>query len=328
MWHFFKEVININNSVKNESSLNSYEQDAIIAKIQEYLPQSNRLAKDDLPESDFVTMLNMDIHIDTYKTLHPKARLILFHGVGGNGRLLSFIAIPLMKNGFEVICPDFPLYGNTRYSQKITYDTWVSCGKEIVSYYQKNDNLPTFLFGLSAGGMLAYQVACECSNIKGLIFTCILDQRDNEVTKHTANNPFFGILAKPFIEIIQPFTSNIKLPMKWIGNMKAIVNNKKLANILMKDKKSAGVRVPISFIHTMLHPQIKLEPEYFRRCPILLVHPENDKWTSVELSKIFFDRLACQKQLVMLEGAGHFPIEKIGLVQMENACIAFLENLL
>lgn len=314
--------------MKNKSSLNSYKQDTVSAKIQEYLPQSNRLTKDNFPESDFLTMFNMNIHIDTYKTFHSKARLILFHGVGGNGRLLSFIALPLMKSGFEVICPDLPLYGNTRYSQKITYDTWVSCGKEIVNYYQMSDNLPTFLFGLSAGGMLAYQVACECSNIKGLIFTCILDQRENEVTKHTANNLFLGMLAKPFVKIIQSFASNIKLPMKWIGNMKAIVNNKELATILMKDNKSAGVRVPIGFIHTMLNPQIKLEPEKFRSCPILLVHPDNDKWTNIKLSKIFFDRLVCQKQLVMLEGAGHFPIEKLGLKQMENACTAFLENLL
>lgn len=246
----FKEVSNINNSEKSTSSLSSYEQDEISERIQKYLPKSNRLTKDDFPESSFLTMLNMDIHIDTYKTLHPKARLILFHGIGGNGRLLSFIALPLMRSGFEVICLDLPLYGNTRYSQKITYDTWVSCGKEIVNHYQKNDNLPTFLFGLSAGGMLAYQVACECSNIKGLIFTCILDQRDNEVTKYTANNLFLGMIAKPFVKVIQSFASNIKLPMKWIGNMKAIVNNRELATILMKDKKLAGVRVPICFIHT------------------------------------------------------------------------------
>lgn len=323
-----KGGISINDIEINKSNQNSYEQDTIYAKIQEYLPQSYRLTKHDLPESDFVKILNMDIHIDTYKTLQPKGRLILFHGVGGNGRLLSFIALPLMKSGFEVICPDLPLYGNTRFSQKITYDTWVSCAKEIVNFYQKNDNLPTFLFGLSAGGMLAYQVACECSNIKGLIFTCILDQRNNEVTKHTANNPFLGMIAKPFVKIIQPFASNIKLPMKWIGNMKAIVNNKELAAILMKDKKSAGVRVPIGFIHTMLNPQIKIEPEKFKSCPILLVHPDSDKWTNIKLSKAFFDRLACPKRLVMLNGAGHFPIEKLGIKQIENECIAFLENLI
>lgn len=268
----------------------------------------------------------MDIHIDHYKTTYPKGRIILFHGVGGNGRLLSFIALPLNKSGFEVVCPDMPLYGYTRFTKKITYDTWVSCGVEIVKYYQSKDNLPTFLFGLSAGGMLAYQVANECRNIRGLIATCILDQRMPTVTRCTANNPFMGMIAKPFIATVQKFAGDIKIPMKWLGNMKAITNNQELSQVLMKDKKSSGVMVPLNFIHSMLNPIVKIEPENFTDCPFLLVHPGNDQWTGVKLSKLFFDRLACKKELIILEDSGHFPIENIGVTQMEKACISFLEQ--
>lgn len=270
----------------------------------------------------------MDIHIDHYKPLSPKGRVILFHGVGGNGRLLSCIALPLMKNGYEVICPDLPLYGYTQYSQTITYSTWVSCGTEIVKYYQKTDNLPTFLFGLSAGGMLAYQIVCECTNIRGLMVSCILDQRINTVTKNTANNFLVGMIAKPIISALKPFAGNVKVPMKYIGNMKAIVNNTELATVLMKDKKSSGVMVPLIFVHTMLNPIIKIEPENFKCCPVLLVHPEADNWTDIKLSNLFYNRLACEKQAVILKGAGHFPIEDLGLSQMEQACINFLSKYL
>lgn len=231
-----------------------------------------------------------------------------------------------MKNGYEVVCPDLPLYGCTQYSQTITYDTWVSCGTELVKYFQRVDDLPTFLFGFSAGGMLAYQIVCECNNIRGLIVSCILDQRINVVTKNTAITPFMGIVAKPIISVAKTFAGNIKIPMKCIGNMKAIVNNTELASILMKDKKSSGVMVPLIFVHTMLNPVIKIEPENFTSCPVLLIHPEEDNWTDIELSNLFYNRFTCEKKTVLLEGAGHFPIEELGLKQMEQACINFLQK--
>ena len=49
---------------------------------------------------------------------------------------------------------------------------------------------------------------------------------------------------------------------------------------------------------------------------MLLVHPAEDRWVKVDLSRIFFDRLKCDKQVVLLENAGHLPLESPGLQQM------------
>lgn len=46
----------------------------------------------------------------------------MLHGVGGNGRLLSFIGVPLFSNGFEVVVPDLPGYGLSIINDKIHYD--------------------------------------------------------------------------------------------------------------------------------------------------------------------------------------------------------------
>lgn len=313
-------------NLKEETNIQTYHCDPFWRMLQPYLPKSNRLTTNNLPEEYYIPLLGMDIHIDHYKPVVSKGRLILFHGVGGNGRLLSCIALPLARAGFEVICPDLPLYGCTRYTRDITYDTWVSCGAEIVKYYQSNENLPVFLFGFSAGGMLAYQVACESQNIRGLIVSCILDQREKTVTRNSARNPLLGLIAKPFMAAIHTFSGKVKIPMKWIGNMKAIANQKEIARILMKDKKSSGVRVSINFIYSMLNPKIKTEPEHFTECPVLLAHPGDDRWTDIKLSNLFYNRLACKKQTVILEGAGHFPMEAVGLKQLEQACIRFLEQ--
>lgn len=289
-----------------------------------FVPEENRLTEATLPNEYYLPVSDFQIHIDHYKPASPRGRVVLFHGVGGNGRLLSFIALPLMKNGLEVICPDMPLYGHTRYFKPVTYASWVSCGSKIVQHYQSDNSLPTFLFGLSAGGMLAYQIACECNHIEGLIVTCILDQRNNLVIKSTASNLLFGILAKPLLSAARIFAGNVNIPMKWVVNMKAIANNRKLAALLMRDKKSSGVMVPLSFLYSLLNPIIKVEPENFKDCPVLLVHPGDDHWTDIKLSNLFFERLACNKMTVILDGAGHFPIEGLGLRKMEIACVEFI----
>ena len=303
--------------------MENYQSDHFWRSIQDYLPLDNRITPETEPIEYYLDIQNFKIHIDHYKIEQPKARLVLFHGVGGNGRLLSFIAVPLLANGYEVICPDLPLYGYSQYEGTITYDLWVKCGVEIVKSYQK-DNVPMFVFGLSAGGMLAYQVANECENIRGIMATCILDQRDPYVTRRTARNQLFAVIGNALISCTYKLVGSIKVPMKMVANMKAIANNKQLALLLMKDKKSSGAWVPLAFIHSMLHPIIKTEPENFTACPFLLVHPGDDRWTDIKLSRLFYDELACEKELHILEGAGHFPIEETGLRQLVKVCVDFL----
>ena len=304
-----------------------YRNDPVWRAMQAFLPERNRLSAEVMPEEYFLPVDGMNVHIDHYRVANPKATVIMLHGVGGNGRLLSFIAVRLMKAGYEVICPDLPLYGYTEYSTPITYDTWVRCGRDIVAHYQRQQARDIVLFGLSAGGMLAYQVACECEGIRGIIVTCILDQRNPVVTKGTAITPAMGVVAKPFLAAAHRMFGAVRMPMKMVGNMKAIANNRDLVALLIKDRKSSGVSVPVSFVYSMLTPVIGIEPERFAACPFLLVHPGDDRWTDVSLSRLFYDRLGCGKELCMLDSAGHFPIEEKGLVQLEECCVRFLERL-
>ncbi|WMJ78692.1 MULTISPECIES: alpha/beta hydrolase [unclassified Sedimentibacter] len=302
-----------------------YNNDNTWREMQSFLPVENRLTSKNMPDEYYYKIDNINLHIDHYRTDKPKATIVIFHGVGGNGRLLSFIAVPLSQQGYEVICPDLPLYGYTKYNGEISYQTWVDCGTEIVSHFRKN-NIPLFVFGLSAGGMLAYQVACRCCKLNGIIATCLLDQRIPLVTQKTAISPLVAKLSKPFLKLLNQPLAKVKLPMKAVSNMKAIVNNRELAKLLMADNRSSGTKVSIAFLYTMLNPQIEIEANQFHKCPLLLVHPENDRWTDISLSRLFFNKLSCKKELIMLDGAGHFPIETEGCKNLEIACIRFIEK--
>jgi alpha-beta hydrolase superfamily lysophospholipase len=311
----------------SEDKMKTYANDIIWKQMQKYLPDGNRLTESNLPSEYFIKIGKFQIHIDHYKRLSPEARIILFHGVGGNGRLLSFISVPLHRAGYEIISMDLPLYGYTRFSGKVDYRDWVDVGCGIVGHFSKG-NVPVFVFGLSAGGMLAYQVACKCAAVKGIIATCLLDQRNRAITKATAVNPVMGTVGVLAANLFSKPFGGMKLPMKMVANMADISNNADVANLLMSDKKSSGASVSLSFLRGMLNPEIDIEPESFSNIPFLLVHPADDRWTDVALSRLFFDRLACEKRLSMLPGAGHFPLEPLGLSCLEKECHDFINTVL
>lgn len=302
-----------------------YKSDKVWRKVQNYLPQKNRLHKEIEPDESFLLLRDGNrIHLDIYSPPCARATIILLHGVGGNGRLLSFLAVPLFQSGYKVVCPDMPLYGYSEYTGTVTYATWVRDALEITEHYAREE-LPMFLFGLSAGGMLAYQVACKASAVRGVLVTCILDQRLQAVREETSSNPLLVRYALPVIEHVRRWFPNLRIPMKWVANMKAIVNNKELAQLLMADKKSSGAKISLDFLYTMLYPDITTEPSDFS-CPFLLLHPENDLWTPVALSRLFYDKLKGEKEIHYLEGAGHFPIEEPGLKTLVEKSLEFIEK--
>ena len=93
----------------------------------------------------------------------------------------------------------------------------------------------------------------------------------------------------------------------------------------MTDKKSSGAKISLDFLHTMLHPNIIIEPSDFT-IPFILLHPENDLWTPIWLSRLFYDNLKYEKEMHLLKGAGHFPIEEQGLKILVEKSLVFMEK--
>lgn len=306
----------------------SYKDIPLWNEIPKYIPQSNRL-DDSIPLLEqFWEWRGNQIHIDYYQRPDAKVKVFLLHGVGGNGRLLSFIGVPVYRSGFEVIAPDLPGYGlSVINSGVVDYYNWVDMVSDLVEYELSKDERPIVLFGLSAGGMLAYHAACKSRNVSGIIATNLLDQRLQEVRDGSAINKVVSRIGPRMLTILSSINDGIMLPMKAVANMRAIVNDQRLVELLLKDKTSSGTSVSIRFILSLMNASPEIEPEDFAVCPFLLVHPEKDQWTPVNLSRLFFDRLKCKKELVMLDNAGHFPIEQPGLQKLEISAVNFLNSI-
>ncbi len=307
--------------LKNYTSQQTWE------KVVSFFPASNQISKTVFPEESFVEWKNGVIHLDQYLKDKAPARVIMLHGVGGNGRILSFMAVPLFNRGFEVICPDLPGYGYTKTTSKnITFQGWIEAVNHIIETVSANDHRPIFLFGFSLGGTLAYHVATLNHKVKGIIATCMLDQRVKEVRDYSAINKTMSRIGPAVLKLFNTLTPGFMLPMKMVANTGAIVNDPNVLSILLKDRTSSGVRVPVRFLHSVINAKPKVEPNDFDHCPVSLLHPEKDKWTPVEISRIFFDRIKGEKEIRILENAGHFPLEQPGITQLEEYTAEFLQK--
>ena len=108
--------------------------------------------------------------------------------------------------------------------------------------------------------------------------------------------------------------------------MKAIVNDERILSLLLRDKRGAGSSVYLGFLCSMMESVPAAEPEAFG-LPLLLCHPEKDRWTPERISRLFFDRIRGAKELRVLENAGHFPIEQPGIGQLEEAIVSFINKI-
>jgi alpha-beta hydrolase superfamily lysophospholipase len=300
-------------------------------KIEQFLPLEFHIPKNQLPQEEWWAWHNNNIHLDTYRNPNAKIKVILFHGVGTNGRQMSMIlGKPLSDLGYETIAIDMPGYGMTQVGKKnaIRYDDWVQAGSDLIDSELAKDDRPIVLYGLSAGGMLTYHVAAKNKKVKAIVGMTFLDTSNKTVRDTVASNLFMSRVGTPMAHLTAktPLAS-MRIPMRWASKMSTLVNDKAALKVFMKDKTSAGNSVSLRFLDSYIHYQPMIAPEDFAICPILLTQPAKDRWTPLDLSTPFLKRVhKVHVKTVMLENAGHYPLEQPGLTQMVEAIDQFYKS--
>ena len=309
--------------------MESYETYSSWKTFQTFFPDEWRITSKYKPIEYYWNWDNFDVHIDHYyvDSTQKKHKLILLHGGGGNGRLLSPIAVFLQKLGYECIAPDLPGFGLTKIHKPNSYYTWINLVNELVNQELKKSKSPIVLCGVSLGGMLAYQVACLNKNISGLIVTSLADTRKKSVQIGLSKNKWFGAISPTLLSGMSSITDDIKIPIKWTTKMWAMANNPEFVKALKNDKIGSGSAVYLKFFRTLFEVSPEIEPEDFNRCPLLFLQPEKDYIIPWSMSKPFYESLSCKKEMVILKNCGHIPLEKPGINQMIDASTSFLDKL-
>ncbi|MGP1122509.1 alpha/beta hydrolase [Serratia sp. CY47444] len=306
----------------------TYADQPVWRDMQRFLPPEFQWDAGQQPQEEWRDWKGHRLHLDTYRNPHAQMKVILFHGVGTNGRQMSMIlGEPLARRGFETIAVDMPEYGMTEVAKGalVRYDDWVRAGSDLIDAELARDDRPIVLYGLSAGGMLTYHVAAMNRKVKGIVGMTFLDQCLRQVRDETALNLFMSRIGVPMAAIAAktPLRS-LRMPMRLASKMHTLVNNEAALKIWLSDRRSAGNAMTMAFLASYAAYRPEIEPEAFDVCPVLLTQPAADRWTPLHLSEPFLERIKhVPVETVMLENAGHYPLEQPGLSRMVDAIDAF-----
>lgn len=301
--------------------------------LQEFLPERLRLDESSTPAEEFWRWRGNRIHLDRFSRPEASARVVLHHGVGTNGRQMSLIlGAPLARRGYDVVSLDNLGFGMTEVGPGFapSYADWVDLVGDFLSAEQARDPKPTVLFGLSAGGMLAFHVAAKApaGTLHGIVGMTFLDQRYPEVRERTARSRQTARIGAPIMAAVAKTPlGRLRYPMRLASKMSALANDPGAMEVLLGDPTSAGNAVPLRFLADYLAYAPAIEPERFRACPVLLTQPAEDRWSPRELSDPVVSRLDLALfEEVSLQGAGHLPLEDPGLRRLEVAVAEFVDR--
>ena len=283
------------------------------------LPAPYRERAGRVPEADWWRWRDNRIHIARARNPDAPARLLVVHGAGGHSGALWPLVELAVELGFEVIAPDLPGYGRTEVADPagIRYSDWLDCLHDFIQWEAAKDRRPLVLLGASMGGMLVYSTVARLDQegaevpVTALVVTCLLDPRDDRVW--SALSPWAGRWGLGVMDRLAPLLDRRRVPIRWLTPMSRIANNPALSRLCCRDKRGGGGRIPIGFLRDFLHSVPPLEPEAFRRVPVLMTHPAEDRWTPPALSLPFFQRIAAPREYVPLPEGGHFPAEATAL---------------
>jgi alpha-beta hydrolase superfamily lysophospholipase len=297
-------------------------------RYQAFFPEAMRCTPDTTPEEEWWSWNGLDVHLDRLAVPESKIKVIVLHGAGAYGRVMAPAAVLARKHGWETVAPDLPGYGLTRVpSRRFVYSLWIDCVVDLISAELARDGRPVVLFGVSLGGLLAYQAAARSRRVAGLVATTLADTREAEVRRGFARTELLGSAGLWLLDNLRLLTDGVPMPMRYMSRMNRISNKPELSALCERDRLGGGNWVPARFLRTLMQSAPDIEPEDFRVCPVLLTHPGVDHMTDISHSRRFFDRLAARKRMVVLEGASHMPTEQPGVAQMERAVVEFMRAL-
>ncbi len=297
-------------------------------RYQGFFPESMRCTPDTTPKEEWWSWRGLDVHMDRLAVPESKIKVIVLHGAGAYGRVMAPAAVLARKHGWETVSPDLPGYGLTAVpAKRLVYSLWVDCVTDLIEAELARDERPVVLFGVSLGGLLAYQAAARSKKVLGLVATTLADPREDQVRRGFAKHELLGSAGLWLLDNLSAITDGLPMPMRYMSRMNRISNKPELSALCASDPLGGGNWVPARFLRTLMTTAPDIEPEDFRVCPVLLTHPGVDHMTDISLSRRFFDRLAAPKRMVVLEGASHMPTEQPGIDQMERAVVEFTRGL-
>ena len=257
-------------------------------------------------------------------------RMVLVHGAGGNAAAMWPFAAHLSLLGARVTLLDLPGYGRSRQVSgrwgSVRFPDWRQVLVDLVR--REHDPRPLILVGASLGGMLALDAATDTGLADRVVATCLLDVTRPEVRAGIVRWPWLATLGLPLLGLARGPLAHRPLPIRWLTRWVTISTARGLSAQVRRARRGGPGAMPLGWYGSFLASGPARRAEEITRPPVILLHPDEDRWTAPELSEAFLARLAAPTRSVRLANCGHFPVEEPGFQQLLDEVAAELSAVL
>ena len=285
-----------------------------------HIPADVRAVGDRAPREVWWTWQGHEVHLDVHEPVgSSRGTVVMVHGGGGHGRLLSPFALPLRDAGYRVVLPDLPGYGLTRVprGRPPRIEGWTSLVADLACEEAMRDPRVA-LYGMSLGGMVALHAAMRCEAVRGVFATTLLDLQDLDTLRAVARSPASVGWLNRFGGVV----AGLRVRVRALAPLDAMSTDPVINQRLADDPLIGRRRVPIGFFRSLTKTPPPAPWASFTR-PLWVAHPAADAWTPPALSRAVFEAVGGATRWVELERASHFPMEEPGRSQLNEAARAF-----
>ncbi|MCB0541533.1 MAG: lysophospholipase [Bacteroidetes bacterium] len=247
----------------------------------------------------------------------PTGVIVLVHGLNSHSGYYQWTAEQFVEQGYAVFALDLQGRGESegeRYYIENIYD-WVSDVDTLVESAKKQyGNLPIFVLGHSAGGVLACLYVLEHQEkIKGLICESFAFQ---------VPAPDFALTVLKGLSHIAPHLHTIKLKNEDFSRDLSVVER------MNNDPLIANESQPAKTMEQLVLADERLKKEFSQiHIPVFIIHGTADKATKYSGSQFFYENVGTvDKSLKLYEGHYHDLLNDLGKEIVMNDIADWIKN--
>jgi len=215
----------------------------------------------------------------------------------------------IANEGFNVIGIDLQGHGRSGGPRGLfTYRDLIGNISCAVDYALSRYNDRIGVTGSSMGGILAFYAALEDERIKAVVCHNVVDLQDVHPILYLKRH----FILVPITEALRPITARLTwLPIPVIAFLEPshVFEDPENVRRWRSDPLCVWAYRCSSWVSLFLNPADK-PPIEAMKTPVRIIVGEHDKVLNAPYHRLFYERLRCQKDLVIVPNAGHMlPLE-------------------